>query len=31
MKKYIEIFGAIMAEGGLTAIMFALIAYMYIR
>lgn len=31
MKKYIEIFGAIMAEGGLAVIMFALIAYMYIH
>ena len=31
MKKAIEIFGAIMAEGGLAVVMFAAIAYMYIR
>lgn len=31
MKKALEIIGAIMAEGGLAVIMFAAIAYMYIR
>ena len=31
MKKALEIIGAVMAEGGLAAIMFALVAYMYIR
>lgn len=31
MKKYAEIFGAVMAEGGLALAMTATMAYFYLR